>query len=451
MPPVAQAVLASWSFPPYVTALNLLTALLYIRGWSVLRVAMPSRFSALRLASFLGGLGLLELALASPIDAFDPFFLTDHMFQHMLLMMIVPPLILLADPEIPLLHGLPRWASLRLVGPFVNSRPVRWIGNGLAHPALGWLVLALAMLGWHVPAAYELALRSPGWHEVEHGCFLLTSLLFWWPVIQPWPSRARWPRWTMPIYLLLADFVNSALSAFLAFSDRVLYPSYVAVPRLWGISAQTDQAAAGVSMWVIGSFAFLIPAVAITVKLLSPSAPQPERPSRPAPSDLRVKRPVLTALAVALPIGALAYGWFVPDAIDIDDAVVRFQGTSGPFHVSVFGPRDPVEPGDCDISVLVQDAKSEQPILDADVDVSAHLTSQSEGPRIRANRQHSSNKLLESATAQLPSCGCWDLSVLVRRAGDRATLSSTLQVTQAGTAQAAAKPAPSTTAGDSRR
>ena len=449
MSPIAQAVLASWSFPSYATALILLTALLYTRGWTALRVAIPAQFTVLRLVSFLGGLTVLETALASPIDAFDPFFLTDHMLQHMLLMMIVPPLILLGDPEMPLLHGLPRWASQRVIGPFLGSRPIRWIGNGLANPALCWLLLALAMLGWHVPAAYELALRSPGWHEIEHACFLVTSLLFWWPVIQPWPSRARWPRWSMPIYLLLEDFVNSALSAFLAFSDRVLYPSYLAVPRLWGITAQTDQAAAGVSMWVIGSFAFLVPAVIITVKLLSPSAPQGERSPRPSQVNVRAKRPVLAALTLILPLTALAYGWLAPDAIDIDDAVVRLQGASGPFHISIFGPRGPLEPGPCDISVLVQDAKSEEPILDAEVDVAVQPAAAGDGAAIRATRRRSSNKLLESTTVQLSSSGPWELRVFVRRGSEQAALSTVLQPAPPESGQTAERPA--AVAGDSYR
>jgi len=450
MSPIAHAVLASWSFPPYATALSLLTALLYIRGWSVLRVAIPARFTVSRLISFLGGLVILEVALASPIDPFDPFFLTDHMLQHMLLMMVVPPLILLGDPEIPLLHGLPRWAAQRVIGPLLSSRPIRWIGDGLANPALAWLLMAVAMLGWHVPAAYELALRSPGWHEVEHACFLVTSLIFWWPVVQPWPSRARWPRWTMPIYLLLADFVNSALSAFLAFSDRVLYPSYVAVPRLWGITAQSDQSAAGVSMWVIGSFAFLIPAVAITVRLLSPSGPQAERPPRPA-QDLRAKRPVLAALTLVLPLAALAYSWLAPDSIDIDDAVLRFQRTSGPFHISVFGPRDPVEPGPCDISVLVQDARSEEPILNADVNVEVQPGGEGTPVVLKAGHEDSVNKLLASTTAHLPRSGSWQLRVLVRRGSDEAVVSSTLEVSEAGTVHAVKQPPPADFVADSLR
>src|SRR3974377_1273997 len=146
MSPIAQAVFASWSFPTMATALGLLTALLYVRGLLALGAAVPTRFTVGRLSSFLAGLAILEIALASPIDTFDPFFLADHMLQHMLLMMVVPPLILLGDPEIPLLRGLPRSASQRVLGPLLGWKPIRRMGHGLAHPALCWLVMALAMI-----------------------------------------------------------------------------------------------------------------------------------------------------------------------------------------------------------------------------------------------------------------------------------------------------------------
>jgi ferredoxin len=132
----------------------------------------------------------------------------------------------------------------------------------------------IAYLGWHVPAAYELALRSSGWHEVEHACFLVTSLLFWWTVVQPWPSRAHWSRWAVVPYLVSADLANTALSAFLAFSNRALYPTYTAAPRIFGLSAMQDQAGAGAFMWVVGSAIYLVPAVGVTMSLLSRRRPR---------------------------------------------------------------------------------------------------------------------------------------------------------------------------------
>jgi putative membrane protein len=427
MPSVAQAALASWSFPPVVTALNLLTALLYLRGWGELRRVMPGRFTRWRLACFLGGIAALEIALASPIDTFDPFLLTDHMIQHMFLMVIVPPLVLLGDPLIPLLRGLPRSIARNGLGPFLSWPALRRLGALLVDPPVALLLLSLAMVGWHLPAAYELALRSPGWHEVEHACFLVASLLFWWPVIEPWPSRPHWPAWAIPVYLLLGDFVNSVISAFLAFSERVLYPSYLAVPRLGGISAQNDQVAAGAVMWVIGSLAFLIPAAIITAQLLSPHPPARDLRRAVVPPASRLRRLVLPALMLVLPLGAIAYAWLTPDTVDLDGDVVRLQGGAGPFQVSVFGEPGSLPAGPTDWAVLVQAPDSGSVILDADVDLSVQSAG-GRGTVVRATRQQSTNKLLKAAALDIPASGPWTLCVRVRLGTSQGALATTWDV-----------------------
>ena len=140
----------------------------------------------------------------------------------------MPPLILLGDPAIPLLHGLPLWASRDVLGPILVGRRLQRFGRRLTNPAAAGSLMALAMLGWHIPAAYEFALRSPGWHEVEHACFLVVFAF----VLVARGSTVAQPSAVAAmddaVYLLLADFVNSALSAFLTFSDRVFYPWYAA-------------------------------------------------------------------------------------------------------------------------------------------------------------------------------------------------------------------------------
>ena len=130
----------------------------------------------------------------------------------------------------------------------------------------------IAYLGWHIPQAYELALSSDSWHTVEHICFLFTGLLFWFPLIQPWPSVSRGSRWALLPYLVGADLVNTAYSASLTFSRKVIYPSYASAPRVFDISPLADQAAAGALMWVIGSIFYLVPVAVIAVQLLSPRA-----------------------------------------------------------------------------------------------------------------------------------------------------------------------------------
>ena len=267
MPPVAETVW-HWEFDPWVLALILIPGVLYVCGWRQVHRQMPHRFGAARLAAFLAGLAALVLALASPLHAYADLLLTAHMLQHLLLMLIVPPLLLAGAPSLPLLRGLPRRVVKHGLGPFL-AWPALWRwGRRLMHPLTAWLAFVVTSTAWHVPALYELALRSPGWHAVEHLCFVATALLFWWPVLQPWPSRPQGPRWVLLPYLFLADVQNTILAAFLTFCERVLYPTYATAPRLTAMTALDDQAAAGAIMWVLGSVAFLIPAACITIQVL---------------------------------------------------------------------------------------------------------------------------------------------------------------------------------------
>jgi len=282
MHPVTQAALASFSIDPWITVALLVTALVYLRGWHALRLQMPERFTVVRLASFLGGLATIFVALASPLDAFAGLLLTVHMIQHLLLTMVAAPLLLLGAPQIPLLRGLPARFVRAALGPFLAAPELRTLGRAVSHPLVGLLGFVAATWLWHVPALYELGLRSPSWHAFEHVCFLVTALLFWWPVVAPWPSVALWPRWALLPYLLAADLANTALSALFSFSETVVYATYATAPRLGRGSALDDQAAAGALMWVLGSAFYLIPAAAIAIKLLTPPL-FPGEGRRPSP------------------------------------------------------------------------------------------------------------------------------------------------------------------------
>lgn len=272
MPDVSGALARSWSIPPWATVGLLVTALIYLHGWRSARLSRPDELPAWRALCFFAGLATLWLAIASPLDVLGGLLLSAHMVQHLALMSVAPPLLLLGSPTVPLLRGLPRPFVQHAVGPLISAKPVKALARFVLHPVTGWLSMNIAYLGWHTPAAYELTLRSQSWHEVEHACFFVTSLLFWWTVLQPWPSRAVWSRWAMIPYLIAADLVNTALSAFLAFSGRVIYPTYAAAPRLFGISALNDQVAAGAFMWVAGSSIFWIPTIGIVLRLLSSSS-----------------------------------------------------------------------------------------------------------------------------------------------------------------------------------
>ena len=262
-------ILLAWSFPPLLAVGSLVAASIYLRGWRALQRTRARELPVWRAMCFVGGLVSLWIALASPIDALDDFVLSAHMLQHFILMSIAPPFLVLGAPLVPLLRGLPR-RVIRLLRPFFASRAVHRLARVIANPVLAWLAMNVAYLGWHVPRAFELALHSERWHTVEHLCFLLTSIAFWWVVLQPWPSRARWSRWMVIPYLLTADVLNTVLSGILAFSGRVIYPSYGAAERLFRYTPLQDQVLAGAEMWVLNSTVFLVPVVVIVVGLLSP-------------------------------------------------------------------------------------------------------------------------------------------------------------------------------------
>ncbi len=254
----------------------LVAGAIYVMGWRGLSRRMPQRFGPGRLAAFLGGLGAIVLAVASPLDALAGQLLQAHMTQHQLLMMVAPPLLWLGAPIAPMLCGLPR-RMRHAVAAGLAAPTVRKIAHVLAHPSVGWVSFAIAFWGWHTPRLYELALSSDAWHHVEHACFFTTAMLFWRPVILAWPARSPWPRWTMIPYLLLADLQNTALSAILTFSERVIYPAYVLAPRIGAISALQDQAVAGAIMWLSGAAVFLVTAVWLVINALRfayPRAPQ---------------------------------------------------------------------------------------------------------------------------------------------------------------------------------
>ena len=270
MSPTTQAILSSWSFQPTIAFCLAMSGIVYLRGWFILHRSSPGRFPVWRAMAFTGGLASFWVATVSPLDAFSGFLLSAHMVQHLLLISVAPPLMLLGAPLLPLLRGLPRKFARDGVGPFLIWPALRRAGYALTHPLNCWIVMAITLCAWHVPAAFDLALRSPAWHKLEHACFFGAALLFWWPVVRPFPNRPHWPLWSVPLYLLAADLLNTTLSAILTFSDHVLYRNYLEVPRLLGTTALADQSCAGVIMWVPGSLVFLVPAALKAIEYLSP-------------------------------------------------------------------------------------------------------------------------------------------------------------------------------------
>jgi cytochrome c oxidase assembly factor CtaG len=279
-----ETALAAWRFPWWTFTFLIVAAALYLRGFLRVHRQMRRHFPFSRLCFYLAGSSVLAIALISPLEALDDCLLITHMLQHLLLLLIAPPLLLLGAPQIPLVRAIPPAVAKRTIGVAVKSRACRRLFDCITHPAGALVLFSAVMLGWHLPGSFQLALRSNGWHIAEHASFLIAGTLFWYPIVRPWPAAERRYRWALFPYLLIADAENSVLGAFMVFSGRLLYPFYAEVPRVGGISAITDQIVAGAIMWVPGSILFLLPAVAMVLRFLEPRTLAQPTDARPAPS-----------------------------------------------------------------------------------------------------------------------------------------------------------------------
>ena len=244
-------------------------SLLYVRSWRRMRRASVGAIPGWRLASFLFGMSLVWAALGSPLATYDHDLLTVHMIQHLLLMTFAPALILLGEPLFAFWDGLPRFGKI-VLGPLFRRPLVQRFAHKLSRLALCWSVSALTLVGWHVPALFTLGMHSEVWHSVEQASFLGAGLLFWWPVIQPWPSVSTGPQWWTLLYLFLATLPCDILSGFLLFSDRIAYPMYFSMPRHFGFSVLEDQQCAAALMWTCVTLVYLVPAAILSTRLLSP-------------------------------------------------------------------------------------------------------------------------------------------------------------------------------------
>lgn len=251
----------AWPWSSFLVTVAVLCVLLvYMYGWSRIRSRAPRAFPAWRCGSFIVGLSLIWIATVSRLASLDHQLLTAHMIQHLLLMTFGPPLIWLGEPV----------KSLAAAMPLARSMLVRRLGGWPAGLAFCWLFAAATLVGWHVPAAFSLGMGSDVWHAMAQASFFAAGLLFWWPIVQPWPSAWAGPQWSIVLYLFLATLPCDILSGFLVFSDRVAYSMYLSAPRAFGLSTIDDQQCAGALMWTAVTFVYLVPAAILSTRLLSP-------------------------------------------------------------------------------------------------------------------------------------------------------------------------------------
>lgn len=232
--------LTEWNWQPSIVGGTILIIVLYIYAVGPLRKRfhLGDEIAPGKAIAFLLGVNLMFLALFSALDELgDRYLFSAHMLQHLILIMVGPPLMLI---------GTPGW----LIEPLLRNRIVLRVGKALTHPAVAFTLLNVDVWLWHAPTLYDATLFNQNLHILEHISFILFGLLYWWPLFSP--VKEGLPRLSIGgqiFYLFFGSMPMVLLGAGLTFMSP-LYAPYLYAPRVWGLSPAIDQQLGGLLMWV---------------------------------------------------------------------------------------------------------------------------------------------------------------------------------------------------------
>jgi putative membrane protein len=263
----------SWSLQPLPLLGAAAAGGAYVSRWRSARRGRGGhgRAPAWRLCCFFGALLLLLAALVSPLDTLAEQLFLMHMVQHVLLLDLVPILAIVS-----LTRTIMRPATRRLQAFEARLGP-------LGHPVFAVLAYVGVIWAWHLPALYDLALRHSGVHVLEHLSFLAVGSLYWWHLLSPIRARVGLRGMAPVVYMASTKLVVGALGMGLAFAPSALYAFYEHRARVWGISAVTDQALAGLIMAVEQSIVMGVALAALFIRALGESEREQQRRERYEP------------------------------------------------------------------------------------------------------------------------------------------------------------------------
>lgn len=296
-PPTAASLLLGWTFEPLPT-LGIAVAL--IVWWRLVRrvdAAHPAHPVPRRRSVAFGlGMAAIAVALQSGIGAYDTALFSVHMVQHVLLTFVAAPLIALSGPITLLLRAATPDVRRRWILPVLHSRVLRVA----AFPVVSWLAFAAVMWASHFSPLFDAALEDPLAHDLEHGLFLGTALLFWWPVVAVDPAPWRMPYPARALYVFLQMPQNTFLAVVLLGATSVLYPHYASTGRTFGSTPLADQGTAAGIMWIVGDVVFLVAILAIIAAWMRAEARDADRTDRRADVERAAIRRREQALAERL-------------------------------------------------------------------------------------------------------------------------------------------------------
>jgi cytochrome c oxidase assembly factor CtaG len=257
-----------------------LSGALYVTGITRLwaRAGVGHGISHANLACFAAGWLTLAVALLSPLHSLGETLFSAHMVQHVLLIAVAAPLLVVGRPGGALSWSLPK-AWRRGLGALVRARPVAAGWAMVTSPLIATALHGLAIWAWHLPGLFEAALANPWLHWLEHGSFLATGVVFWWAMLG---RPARVYGYGLSVACLFATLLHSSfLGTLLTLSPRLWYAPAPGASG-WGLTAMEDQQLAGLIMWIPGGALYTVAALALAGVLITRSGkPMPSRPRAP--------------------------------------------------------------------------------------------------------------------------------------------------------------------------
>jgi putative membrane protein len=226
-------------------------------------------FRAGQLAFGIGGFAILAFTVFAPLHHLGERLFTAHMIEHELLMAVAAPLIVLAEPALPMLWSLPRSAR-RAIWSLSSRLTTHSIIRPILLPASATILHGAAIWVWHAPPFFNAAVELEWIHWLQHASFFLTALLFWWAMLVKAPATRKDG---LAIGHLFATAMHTGLlGALMTFSTRLWYPASAGTAE-WGLTAIEDQQLAGLVMWIPGGLAYALPALWLAARWIS----QPRR------------------------------------------------------------------------------------------------------------------------------------------------------------------------------
>lgn len=255
-----QPTLSAWTFDPQVVLGIALLAGIYVAG--LRELARRERFMRLvgigPVIAFALGVLALVLALLSPLDTYDGQSFTIHMAQHLILLVVAPPLLLLGKPIPVLLLGVPHPLARGVARLHHRTPWFRALIRAITSPFGSWTLLTADVVFWHLPPLYQATLTNQGLHIFEHLTFLVVATLSWWVIIDPLPGPARLHPGLRLLYTWAVMTPMGILGILLSITTFTWYPAYAAQPRLWGLSPIDDQHLGGMLMWVPAGLIYIL-------------------------------------------------------------------------------------------------------------------------------------------------------------------------------------------------